>query len=42
MGNAELYKVVLLLGSNLPLGELSPDQIIEEADKEIVDALLPD
>ncbi|MBP5692635.1 MAG: 2-amino-4-hydroxy-6-hydroxymethyldihydropteridine diphosphokinase [Bacteroidales bacterium] len=42
MENMELYKVVLLLGSNLPLGNLSPEQIIEEADKEIVDALLPD
>lgn len=37
-----LYKVVLLLGSNLPLGRLSPEQIIAEADKEIIDALLPD
>ena len=37
-----LFKVVLLLGSNLPLGRLSPEQIIAEADKEIIDALLPD
>ena len=37
-----LYKVVLLLGSNLSLGRLAPDQIIAEADKEIIDALLPD
>ena len=37
-----LYKVVLLLGSNLPLGRLTPEQIIAEADKEIIDALLPD
>ena len=37
-----LFKVVLLLGSNLPLGKLSPEQIIAEADKEIIDALLPD
>lgn len=42
MAEQQLYKVVLLLGSNLPLGNLSPEQIIEEADKEIVDALLPD
>ena len=42
MAEKDLYKVVLLLGSNLPLGKLSPEQIIEEADKEIVDALLPD
>lgn len=37
-----LYKVVLLLGSNLPLGRLTPQQIIAEADREIIDALLPD
>lgn len=37
-----LYKLILLLGSNLPYGELSPKQIIEEADKEIIAALLPD
>lgn len=42
MENRELYKVVLLLGSNLPLGKMSPAMIIEEADKEIIDALLPD
>ena len=42
MKNKELYKVVLLLGSNLPLGKMSPAMIIEEADKEIIDALLPD
>lgn len=42
MAEQQLYKVVLLLGSNLPLGHLSLEQIIEEADKEIVDALLPD
>ena len=37
-----LYKMILLLGSNLPYGGLSPQQIIEEADKEIIAALLPD
>ncbi len=42
MKDSTLYKVVLLLGSNLPLGNLCPKQIIEEAGKEIVDALLPD
>ena len=42
MENNCLYKVVLLLGSNLPLGRLTPEQIIAEADKEIIDALLPD
>lgn len=42
MENCDLYKVVLLLGSNLPLGNMTSSQIIEEADKEIVDALLPD
>ncbi len=42
MGNRALYKVILLLGSNLPLGKMSPEQIIEEADKELIDALLPD
>ena len=42
MMEKSLYKVVLLLGSNLPLGRLTPEQIIAEADKEIIDALLPD
>ncbi|MBR6466003.1 MAG: 2-amino-4-hydroxy-6-hydroxymethyldihydropteridine diphosphokinase [Bacteroidales bacterium] len=42
MENNCLYKVVLLLGSNLPLGRLTPERIIAEADKEIIDALLPD
>ena len=42
MENRVLYKVILLLGSNLPLGKMSPEQIIEEADKELIDALLPD
>ena len=42
MEGLDLYKVVLLLGSNLPLGHMTSEQIIEEADKEIVDALLPD
>jgi len=42
MENRALYKVILLLGSNLPLGKMSPEQIIEEADKELIDALLPD
>lgn len=42
MKDRKLYKVILLLGSNLSLGRMTPAQIIEEADKEIVDALLPD
>ena len=42
METRELYKVILLLGSNLPLGKMTPEQIIAEADKEIIDALLPD
>ncbi|MBR4802026.1 MAG: 2-amino-4-hydroxy-6-hydroxymethyldihydropteridine diphosphokinase [Bacteroidales bacterium] len=42
MADRDLYKVVLLFGSNLPLGRMSPSQIIEEACKEVIDALLPD
>jgi len=42
MEKRKRYKVLLLLGSNLPLGRMTPRQIIEEADREIIDALLPD
>lgn len=37
-----LYKVYLLLGSNKPFGKLSSCEIIEEADKLLLEALLPD
>ena len=37
-----LYKVYLLLGSNKPFKTLSSAQIIEEADKLLLEALLPD
>ena len=37
-----LYKVYLLLGSNKPFGKLSSREIIEEADKLLLEALLPD